>query len=385
MAAGEAVTLSGRLSCEGTTIPAGETITVYQRQRGAGATLAEAGTASTDSEGDYGLTTAPLTADSVFVVRATGAHQARAVVDVTPVLTLDGPATAGTQLAERAAVGRGIRNRFTFSGSVAPASSGARVALQRRYLATGERWHTIAFGLLDEEGRFSISRGFHRPGEVSVRAVVHLRGEGSYSTEPLTYDIVQVQSPLLTIQAAADPDVSGQPTTISGTAGGPVGQALTLLARSAGAHFVTVASGTSQAGGAYSFEVTPLRNTVYRVRSASASSSELFVGVTYALALPSAPSAVAVGEQATFSGTVAPAPAGQIVHLEAESGSGTPAGIHYRVLATGSVGQGSSYSIQYAFHRPGSYRVRIAVPPGLEMLGARSEPFELTVTPAESE
>lgn len=105
--AGETVTLLGRLACADTISEAGEAIVVYQREHGAASGLAEVATATTAEDGSFQLTSAPLTGKSVFVARSLLAHGGRTVVQVTPKITLDGPAADGAELATRAEGGAG--------------------------------------------------------------------------------------------------------------------------------------------------------------------------------------------------------------------------------------------------------------------------------------
>jgi hypothetical protein len=371
--AGEPVTLLGQMVCPGATGAAGESLTVYQRERGSG--QSELATVTTGEDGSYQLTTGPLTSKSVFVVRSLLAHSVRTVVRVTPKVTLDGPAADGAELATRGDRADGL-GRFTFSGTVSPARPGMLVALQREYLASGERWHTIALGRLDDEGQYSISHGFRSTGEVSIRVVVHPPGELAIASEPLSYDISQTQAPQLTIQASADPISPGQSATIAGVAAGAAGQTLTLLARTHGQPFAPIAKATTEVGGAYNFTVTPLQNTTYRVLSASAESSELFEGVRYALSAEAPASTVQTGVPLTFSGTVLGAPAGALVYLERRNASG----IGFHVVDSGAVGSGDSYSIAHTFDSAGSELMRITVPAGPQTLGSTSPEFTITVT-----
>ena len=158
---------------------AGETIIIYQHEAGVqGASVV--GEAIAAEDGSYRLTSAPQTANSVFVARSTLAHRgARAVVKVGPRVSLSGPGQSGAQLAtpsDRRA--GGARHRYTFTGSVQPAPAGTLVAFQRLSAAAGEQWRTVKFGRVSGEGRFSFSAGFRSPGEVSVRVVVRARERG---------------------------------------------------------------------------------------------------------------------------------------------------------------------------------------------------------------
>jgi hypothetical protein len=376
--AGEPATLLGRLVCTGTTSAAGETLVVEEREHGGGESgLSEVATVTTGEDGSFELTTPPLTSKSVFVARSFLAHGGRTVVRVTPKVTITGPAASGAELASRGNRTSG-RSSFTFSGTVTPAPAGARVALQRAYVATGERWHTVAFGQLDEEGHYAISHGFRVPGEVSVRVVVRLQGELATSSEPLTYDISQAQNPQLTIQTSADPISSGASATITGVAAGPPSQTVTLLARTHGQAFVPLAKDTTEAGGAYSFTVTPLQNTTYRVISASARSTTVFEGVSYALSAEAPVSTVQTGVPVNFSGTVVPAPVGAVVHLERRNASG----IGFHIVGVGTVTSSYTYSIADTFKLAGSAVMRITVPAGPQTIASTSPEITIAAAPA---
>jgi hypothetical protein len=279
--AGEAAKLLGHLSCPEGISAAGETLAILQREHGGGeAGLSEVASVTTSEAGAFEATTAPLTGKSVFVVRSLLASGGRTVVRVTPKVTLEGPAAGVVAMTTRGDRSSGGRTRFTFTGTVDPVLAGMRVSLQREYAASGEGWHTIAFGQLDEEGHYSITHGFDTVGEVSVRVVVHPHGELPLTSEPLNYDITQAQNPALTIESSADPLAPGATANITGVAAGAVGQAVMLLASSHGQRFAPVAKASTEAGGAYSFAVTPSANTTYRVIDAHARSTELFECVT---------------------------------------------------------------------------------------------------------
>ncbi len=377
--AGETVTLSGRLVCPEGTALAGETITVRQRSRGAGGPSAsDLPPVTVGADGSYHMTTPALSAKSVFVLRSSLARRgARAAVRVAPQVTLAGPAADGARLATRGdRRGGGGRNRFTFTGTVNPAAAGTEVALQREYAASGEQWRTIALGRVDGEGHYSIAHSFRSPGEVSVRVIAHAKDEVPSASEPLTYDIVQAQNPALTIEGSPDPVVAGESATITGVAAGPANQSVTLLARTQQGGFSAVAKASTDAGGAYTFTVAPEHNTYYRVIDAGTSSTQLFEGVRYTLSLSPLPSTVQSGGALTFSGTLLPAAAGQVVYLQRQN----PDHIGFHTVASTTVDGAQSFSVPYTFGAPGTVVMRIKVPATEEMLGSTSEPFTIAVT-----
>jgi hypothetical protein len=380
--AGETVTLLGHVSCPATAAGVGEHVAIYQREGASGTVMAALSTVTTGEQGSYQLTTPALTRKSVFVAESAIGGKARTTIRVTPTVTLAGPAAAGAELAARGSRVRGP-NRFTFSGSVSPSGDGGHVALQSEYVGSGESWHTIGRARLDDEGHFSISRSFRTPGEVEVRVLSHVRGELVAASESLGYDIAPAQNPQLTIQASDDPLSLGGSLTISGVAAGAAGTPLTLLARMPGGSYATVATGESEAGGAYSFTATPTQNTTYCVRSGNLTSAALFVGVRYALNAPAPAGPVQTGTAVSFTGTVSGAPLGQSVYLErAVGGETAAAGFH--VVASATVNAASAYSIAYTFRHAGSYQMRVRVPGDANMLESTGEVFAVTVTGAAS-
>src|ERR1700682_131155 len=319
ISSGETVTLLGSLHCEGGAIAAGVAVTISESQPGAGAAgSSEVGTATTEADGSYKLTPAAFTTNTLFHARAPGAHGAHTVVKVAPKVTLEGPA-AGTHLLTRGGhLAAHAHNRMTFTGTVSPADGGALVTLQREYAASGEQWRPIAFGRVGPDGRYSITHGSRSPGMASFRVVVHPTGPNAVAASaPLSYEIAQAQNPKLTIQTSADPISYGHDVRLTGVAAGPE-QLLTLLARTPETGFVEVAHQRTDAGGNYDFEVSPVRNTSYRVSDAATTSTDLYEGVKYALLTGAPPGTAQAGQQLIFSGTLAPADVGGVVFLERE-------------------------------------------------------------------
>jgi len=265
VAAGDGVTLAGKLSCPEAASAEGVELTFYERQRGAGrgSAWSEVGSASTGEDGSFEFTSAPLEGNCVFLVRPAGGRSARAAVTVTPKVTLSGPALT-TALFTRAGHA-GADNRWTFSGTVNPAAVGTRVALQSEYTGADERWRTVAVAHVGSEGDFSIIHGFRSPGTLSVRVLVRIKGGEPVASEPLSLDVSQAENPSLTIVASSNPFATGQTLSITGVAAAGAGKSLTLLARSGGGRFAPVASMQSEEGGTYSFSVSPQQRTYYRV------------------------------------------------------------------------------------------------------------------------
>lgn len=378
--AGATVTLSGALQCASPADLASQPLVVFQRARASG--MSEVAAATTQADGSFQVADLTVEANTVFIARAPGGQRARVVVKVAPMVTLSGP--SGAQLATRTGAGAAAarHNRFTFTGTVSPVAAGERVTLQREYGATDEQWHPIAFARVLQDGSFSISHGFRTPGEVSVRVVVHPKGEIAGASEALTYMVAQAQNPQLTIAASADPVSSGQPLKITGVAQGAPGQSVKLLARTPGHPFASVAETSTDEAGAYEFTVSPAQSTTYRVSSFTAISTPLFEGVKYDLTLATPPADLAAGTPLSLTGTVAPAHPGQVVFLERENISGTG----FRLLDSAIVAADGSYSITHVFTRQGSWTLRVRVPADAESQGSTSAPFVLAVgAPAPAE
>jgi hypothetical protein len=381
---GETVSLSGQLSCPDTASAAPQSssaapqtssaaptsVTVLRHEPGAA--LETVASVDVATDGSFTVTSGALSRNSVFYARAAHAKGARAVVKVAPAVTLsDSGASAQTSATGLDGAHPPLRTKMTFSGAVNPAATGAPVALQISYAASGEHWRAVAFGRVAADGSYSIAHGFRTPGALSIRAVVHPgKGNTAGISEVLTYEVPQPQNPLLTIQTSADPVPSGTLVTISGVAAA-TNAPVTLLARTHGGAFAPVATGATDGEGHYTFTQEPLQSTYYEVTDASARSSSLFEGVLFAIAPSATPDAVAAGQPVTFSGTLSPAHAGQVVYLERQYASG--AGFH--VIGIGSVDDASAYAITHTFSRTGTSVLRVKVPSDGKLLTSTSEPF----------
>jgi hypothetical protein len=380
---GETAQVFGQLLCNGGTSVANQTVTVSQRSA-VPAALTTAGTATTDKNGLYQLTTGALQTNSKFIATALGARSGQRTVRVSPKVDISGPPDGaqlfvGTGPFRRA---HGLRsNSVTFTGTVSPQDVGATIALQRENTVGNEEWHRIGrTSKVGAGGAYSITHTFGTPGDANIRVVVRpSKGNAAGASEALSYEISQAQNPALTIQSSADPIFYGQPVTISGTiAAGPT--PLTLLARTRGqGTFVPVATVTSSSGGTYAFPVqSPLQSTLYKVTGAGKSSTLLFEGVKYGLTASVSTTSLQAGQPLTFSGTVTPGNAGHAVYLQAQY----PSGVGFRVVEVGKVTAGSTYSIAHVPFVAGVKKYRIKVPGDPGNQGVASPLFTITVTPA---
>jgi hypothetical protein len=372
--AGETVELTGTLTCPSSAEASTPTVAVYQRENGAAnRSLAVPGNVATLPDGSFTMTSKPLESNTVFQVQA-GNHRARAAVKVAPAITLalSSPSALASSTGSHHA-----RTVAVFTGTVTPAAPGALVALQVAYGATGEDWHSVAWAHVTAEGTYSIPHAFRIPGETSVRTILHSgRGHAVAASEPLSYPVVGPQNAQLTILSSADPLPADSPVTISGVAAGAAGQTVKLLARTPGGTFAPADETTTDPSGNYTFTETPTESTFYRVTDAATQSSILFQGVGFALVTDPAPTGLQAGTPALFTGSVGGAPAGATVYLEQRN----PSGIHFHVIATGTVDASSHYSISHSFTRAGSVLARIRVPGAGTHATTAGAPFALEVT-----
>lgn len=289
--AGEAVTISGKLTCPTLEAASGQEVTVYQHEAGAASpTPTVVGTATTDADGSYEFHSAELGTRSVFAIKTASApHQARVVVLVSADITLQGPAANGATLAIAGGHASGVPSRLSFSGVVKPAS--AVGLLELRVREAGGGWRTVAFTRADAEGNYTFSHYFRYAGEVNVMVVAHVFREQATRSTPLTYLIAQAQNSALTIHTApAEPapnttaaagDGSPTPaTTITGVAAAAPGRTVVLLGRTLGSsRFAPVASVATDSSGAYSFTVDPTATTIYKVRCGGIRSTVVRIAV----------------------------------------------------------------------------------------------------------
>lgn len=363
---GEGVEVFGKLLC-GQAGSAGEqVVTIYHGSRDAVGSVA--GTVTTEADGSYELRIAGMEASALFFVRAAHARGARVAVKVAPRVTLASPETTSTAARARATA--------TFTGTIGAAYAGAPVTLQSSFTPTTEQWKTIAYARVDAQGGFSITRSFRLPGERWIRAIVRpASGYVTGASEPVAYDVPGPQNPALTIESSAPLVSYGQSVTVSGSSARGAGQPVTLLARTAAGGFQQVLAGTTGEGGRYSFAQQPLQRTWYEVREGSVRSAALTQDVGVALTPTAPPASSEAGQQVTFTGSVAPAAAGERVALERETASG----LGFRVIASAQV-QAGAYAIPYTFPSAGSYTLRIVTQaaPGLEPTA--TTPFTLPVT-----
>jgi hypothetical protein len=379
--AGEAVTISGDVSCPSGAEPAAQRLALAQGGQGSGTGSARRFAApqsiSVAPDGSYTLPPQTLTQNTVFKVRL-GRHGAHVAVKVSPLVTLSVSPLPTPSTRANGAARLTPRSRASFTGTVTPAGGSGRVALQVQYPADGEAWRTIAFAQIQPDGSYSLAHGFKIGGEAGVRVIAHLRGTNALGvSEVVAYSIPQAQNPLLTLNASADPITYGQSVTLSGVAAGTPGQSVTLSERLADGSSATVGTAVADESGAYSFEVSPPHNTTYSVSDASTHSTPLFVGVRYGVLVTAPPSAVVAGRPLSVSGTVTPGHAGQPVYLERANSVGS--GFH--VVASATVNADSTFTLTHTFDESAAGMVlRVRVGSDSQLQRGLSDPFTVQVT-----
>jgi hypothetical protein len=372
--------LTGTLTCGEGTSAAEQTVSLYQKlARTPGFELVA--TTVTEADGAFAFAPASPQTDSSFYVSAAGAQSATAPVTIAPQVTISAP-SAGTELFVGARRASDAQNRLgnagavTFTGSVSPLATGATVALQREDGAG--RWVRIGGGPVDEEGKFSITHTFLRPGTARIRILAHSHGLAMRAVStPATYEILGRRERKVTIAASADPISYAGTVTITGAVAGSSDVPVALLAQTGDGSFAPVAHATTN-GGEYSFTESPLVSTRYRVLTAGASSATLAEGVSWSLVPQAAPASVQAEAPVSFTGSLAPFHEGQLVELECLDASAPG----YHVIASATLTSSSAYSIAYSFPTSGTELLRITVPGNAELQSVSSEVFELNVTPA---
>ena len=270
---------------------------------------------------------------------------------------------------------------IAFTGKVAPASAGHRILLQRQAGLLGDRWVPIDGGFVRTDGSYSIVHRFRVPGDRTLRTLLlpNRRTLRSPST-PISITVQQLQVAGFTIGSSAQPIDFGQSVTISGTLTGGANTSVTLFARDEWrGRLHAIATGTTDATGAYSFTQSPPRNAVYQVRVTSdphKRTARLFQGVRDVVSIAASTTTGTVGDVVTFSGTVQPNRSGHAILLLRLDG-----GV-WRTVAVARVGDGSTYSIPFTLAAAGTAQYRTLVPGGPVNQRGLSSAVQVTATPS---
>lgn len=270
---------------------------------------------------------------------------------------------------------------IAFTGKVSPAGAGHRILLQRQAALLGDRWVTVDGGFVRADGSYTIVHRFRVPGDRTLRALLqpNRRTLRSPST-PISITVQQLQVAGFTIASSAQPVDFGGSVTISGTLTGGANTSVTLFGRDEWrGRLHAIASGTTDANGAYSFQQSPARNTVYQVRVTTnphTRTSRLFQGVRDVVSIAASTDTGTVGDVVTFSGTVQPNKSGHVIFLQR-----LDAGI-WRTIVVARIGDGSAYAIPFTLAAAGGAQYRTLVPGGPVNQRGVSSAVQVTASPS---
>jgi hypothetical protein len=271
---------------------------------------------------------------------------------------------------------------YTFSGTVSPPHTGQRVLLQRQDASgNGDRWSTIDRARIGAGGAYSIVHRFTAPGDANLRVLLPANRRNIVSTSvELSDTISQQQNPRLTLNSSADPIAEGQTTDLGGTlAGATAPTPVTLFARVRGTRWAPVATGQTDAAGAYVFAgQKPVSSTFYQVRGGGRTSATLFEGVKDVVTATVSSTSVTAGDSVTFSGSVSPDKTGHVIVLERQDADGKG----WHVVRRTRVGAGSAFSIVQRVVNPGTKVFRVRVPGGPQNQAGVSQAFPIAVAAA---
>ncbi|HEX7290663.1 MAG TPA: hypothetical protein VF250_05975 [Conexibacter sp.] len=270
---------------------------------------------------------------------------------------------------------------IAFTGKVSPANAGHRILLQRQAALAGDRWVAVDGGFVRADGGYTIVHRFRVPGDRTLRTLLlpnrrTLRSPSS----PISITVQQLQVAGFTIASSSQPIDFGGSVTISGTLDGGPATSVTLFARDEWrGRLRPIATGVTDANGAYAFTQAPPRNTVYQVRVTSDPhhrTARLFQGVRDVVSISASASAVTVGDVVTFSGTVQPGKVGHVVFLQRLDG-----GV-WRTVAVARIGVGSAYAIPFTLAAAGTAQYRTLVPGGPVNQRGVSSAVQVTANPS---
>jgi len=270
---------------------------------------------------------------------------------------------------------------IAFTGRVAPASAGHRIVLQRQAGLLGDRWRTVDGGFVRPDGSYTIVHRFRVPGDRTLRTLLLPNRRTLRSpSAPISITVQQLQVTGFTIGSSAQPIDFGQSVTISGALTGGANTSVTLFARDEWrGRLRPIATGTTDATGAYAFTQSPPRNTVYQVRVTSdphQRTARLFQGVRDVVSIAASTTTATVGDVVTFSGTVQPSKSGHAILLLRLDG-----GV-WRTVAVTRIGDGSAYSIPFTLAAAGTAQYRTLVPGGPVNQRGLSSAVQVTANPS---
>ena len=331
----------------------------------------------TDSAGEYAFTRAQDVVDTnrSWYVEGPGRSHSRTIHErVAAEVTLSASTATAT-----------TRHPLTFSGQVKPGHRGSRIELQVQR-GTANAWQTVAQGRVGSNSDYAIRHGWRTAGAREVRAYFpgDVRNTPAAS-DPTSVVVNQRQVPAFSISSPAPIVIEGQSMSISGVLDEPhtttpePGAQIGLYERAPlGGPFALVQTTLSAAAGGYGFTVSDVNNELYQARTMTApvrSSAVLFSGVQDAVSMTPSATISTVNATVTFSGSVAPDKAGDVVYLERLGRDG-----HWQVAATTTVSASSTFGFNWTFGAAGTKQFRARVLSDSANIGGVSTPVTISVS-----
>ncbi|MBV8997954.1 MAG: hypothetical protein JO304_02775 [Solirubrobacterales bacterium] len=373
--AGEGVFIYGHLNLGPV---AGQTIVLYHHLTGSGLGYTRVGETTTDAHGFYEFTRAEdvVMTNRSWFVREAGIHRihSRTVFErVAALVSLNASTTT-------AVTGQPV----VFTGHVDPSHAGERVVLQEE--TNSGDWRALKSARLDGGSNYTITYRWRFAGDHTVRVLFprDLRNIDG-AANPVTVAVQQKQLPGFTISSSDQLISYGQSAIISGVlSNSPANTPVTLWARNAfQTQFTPIADTTTGSGGSYMFAPqTPAFNTVYLVRTTMAPrhrTAALFEGVQDALALTPSSTTSEVGGHVTFTGTVLPDKAGEVIYLQRLGADGE---WHNEQISF--VTHASTFQFGWTFGKAGTYQFRARLAGDGANVGGASAPVTIQVSPVTS-
>jgi hypothetical protein len=274
------------------------------------------------------------------------------------------------------------------TGSVSPVHVSQLVKIQEQDSVTGNGWVTIAKGYTNAASAFAVQHAWRLPGTYTLRALFpadprNIAGE----SDSETVTVQQKQNPSFTINTSSPIISDGQSATISGTLDQPAtttpeaSTQVTLYGKTSGEPLEALQTTTTGTDGSYSFQVMPINNTVYKVKTTLQPhqvTASLYEGVQDVVTIASSSPTAQVGGSVTIRGVVTPDHTGHVIYLQRLDALG-----NWQNVANGVVTTGSNYSFSYTFGQAGPYQLRARIYGGPENVGGASSPETVTVSGVE--
>ncbi len=374
--AGEAVLVYGQLNAPPV---ADQTIIIYHHVVGGKPGYSRVAKTTTDAHGFYEFPRADgivNTNRSWFAREVGGQHvHSRTVFERVSALVSLGASQTQTDTSEP----------IVFSGHIFPNHAGEPVFLQQQIGAT-DNWRTLKRGVLGPGSNYAISYRWRLPGAHALRVVFRGDPRNIRSvSDSVTVTIQQHQIADFTINSSDPIILEGQTVNISGvldqpgTATPEPNTGVTLWSRTAGqGQFRAIDATTTGMDGSYSFTEKPSLNTVYQARTTfkpHRHSAALFEGVRDVVSLTASPLNVISGQQVTFTGSVTPDKAGDVVYLQRLGADGD-----WHNVGVGTVRHDSTFQFVRTFGAAGAKTFRARIPGDPYNIGGASSAVTVNVT-----